>query len=211
MRASRGQAAVEAVFVAAIVVVLALLVLRALPSLELSRAMRSSGAAQAAVGTPPEGEQFLGLPFGPAATRIVALAERYAAMGIRETSRDSGVWISRFTDGHAEAWCSDFVSYVLRQGGRPYSGGASGGWRIAGVTAAMSWFRERGRFVLASRAMPLPGDVIFIDRPISWHTGIVVRVGSGVVETVEGNASQAVSRRRYSFRTDPYVVGFGRP
>ena len=76
----------------------------------------------------------------------MAIAARLLRLGIRETRTNAGPWIGTFTDGNAEAWCADFVSYVLRLAGRPFTGGLSGGWRLAAAAGVRDWFASRHRY-----------------------------------------------------------------
>ena len=112
------------------------------------------------------------------------------------------------TDGNAEPWCADFVSYAYRRAGMPFSGGLSGGWRIPGALALRGWYVDRGRWTPRSRAAPQPGDVVYF----TWdHLGIVRRVVGDALETIEGNASHAVRLRVYpAWRSHPGIDGFGR-
>ena len=38
-----------------------------------------------------------------------------------------------YSDGIDEEWCADFVSWIMREAGRPLSNPNSGSWRIPGV------------------------------------------------------------------------------
>jgi hypothetical protein len=69
--------------------------------------------------------------------------------------------------------------------------------------AACAWI-ERGR-------TPELGDVIFFYRSGDInHMGIVSRVASGSVVTIEGNSSDSVAERCYSV-SDTGIAGYGRP
>lgn len=59
--------------------------------------------------------------------------------------------------------------------------------------------------------LPEVGDVIFFfyDGDIN-HQGIVVKVESGIVKTVEGNSSDMVARRSYAIGS-AQIAGYGRP
>lgn len=67
---------------------------------------------------------------------------------------------------------------------------------------------------------PQPGDQIFFkENNHICHTGLVIKVESGYVHTVEGNTSQAdsmvknggcVRQKKYAL-SDPYIAGYGRP
>ncbi|MGI9116705.1 MAG: CHAP domain-containing protein [Gaiellales bacterium] len=141
---------------------------------------------------------------------IVAVARSAVASEIAELPPGSnrGPGIDAFTDGHAEAWCADFVSWVLRAAGRPFTGGASAGWRIAWTPDVRAWFVARAAYRDRLVARPQPGDVVWF---IHGHVGIVERVDRDAITTIEGNAGDAVRRRTYPrWRLNPDIGGFGR-
>jgi hypothetical protein len=150
---------------------------------------------------------------GQAATEAVLVAAVLAVVGVALLGvvRASGPRpaSARAPDGNAEAWCADFVSYVLRLAGRPFTGGQSGGWRLAAAAGVRAWFAARGRYLPRTLAQPLPGDVVYFRHS---HVGIVVAVRGSSLLTIEGNASDAVRQRLYpAWRTIADIDGFGRP
>ncbi len=115
------------------------------------------------------------------------------------------------TDGNAEPWCADLVSWVLRAAGAPLDGGLSGGWRVPAARGVAAWFAARGSYVPRAAASPAPGDVVYFVHG-RGHIGIVERVVGDVLVTIEGNAGNAVTRRTYAaWRTWWTIDGFGRP
>ncbi len=209
MSRSRGQAATEALLVAAVLAVVGVALLGAI---RVSGPRPASALAAGTVAQAPVGVA-LPLEFGVLAigdgTASVAIAARLLALGIRETATNDGSWIATFTDGNAEAWCADFVSYVLRLAGHPFSGGQSGGWRLAAAAGVRAWFAARGRYVSRSIAQPLPGDIVYFRHS---HVGIVVAARGSSLLTIEGNASDAVRQRLYpNWRRIADIDGFGRP
>jgi len=208
VRSARGQAATEAVLVAA---VLALVGLGALAAVR-AHPVRAASVAQPATAQAPVGvarDGAPGLPLGGDTRGVVAIAARLLQLGIRETRTNRGPWIGTFTDGNAEAWCADFVSYVLRLAGHPFTGGLSGGWRIAAAAGVRDWFAARSRYAPRALADPRPGDVVYFRHS---HVGIVVAVHGIVLTTIEGNASDAVRERVYTaWRSIADIDGFGRP
>jgi hypothetical protein len=209
MTRTRGQAATEAVLVAAILAFAGLAVLAAVRAHPVRAAsVARPMAAQAPVGIDPEGAP-IDLPLAGDAAGIVAIAARLLRLDIHETRTNAGRWIGTFTDGNAEAWCADFVSYVLRLAGRPLTGGLSGGWRIAAAAGVRDWFAARHRYVPRALASPEPGDVVYFRH---GHVGIVVAVHGAVLTTIEGNASDAVRERVYGgWPSIADIDGFGRP
>jgi hypothetical protein len=216
MTSTRGQASVEAIGLAALLLVLGVGVLghALVDGRPLRAALGRAAPAQGALGggdaasASAAGLRAAALAL-PAANGPGAVALALLARGIHETSPNFGADVAIFTDGNAEPWCADFVSYVLLHAGRPFSGGASGGWRIPWVPDIEAWFRARGRWFERAFAAPLPGDVV----NFSWgHTGIVVAVRGASLVTVEGNHADAVATRTIGdWRADATIVGFGRP
>ncbi len=142
--------------------------------------------------------------------------------GNPSTPGNCGADVNKYTDSTLEYWCADFVSWVYKQAGKPFTGGSSGGWRIAGVDAVEAWFRARGPdnyFSNGSNADPQPGDVYFIGTESNGvHIGIVEKVEGGDLYTISGNTSienfsngMGVGKLTYKdFKNDSRVVGFGR-
>ena len=172
------------------------------------------------VGVSPSGSagsvaMFPLLPVVPLPTidggSIVAVAEQLKNLHIIEVpdGSNTGPGIIEFTDGNAEAWCADFVSWVLRAAGRPFTGGASGGWRLAWTLDVRGWFAERGAFRDRLAADPQPGDVVWFT---FGHVGIVRRATPMMIETIEGNSGDAVTEHTYfGWRRNTNIGGFGRP
>lgn len=109
------------------------------------------------------------------------------------------------------AWCAAFVSWCLRQAGIPEDLVITevSCPRFIKFLSSAGIYRTR-----ESRYSPLPGDLIFFKNAgstaTSTHIGIVVGTSDGHVYTVEGNADDNVTQRRYE-RTDSYIVGYGTP
>lgn len=192
--------------------VLAAVGLAVLGAIRVARPQPATAMAAGTVAQPPVGVALpleLGVLTIGGETASVAIAARLLALGIRETGTNSGPWITTFTDGNSEAWCADFVSYVLRLAGQPFSGGQSGGWRLAAAAGVRAWFAARGRYVTRATAQPLPGDIVYFRH---GHVGIVVAARGDRLQTIEGNASDAVRQRVYpSWRRIGDIDGFGRP
>lgn len=79
----------------------------------------------------------------------------------------------------------------------------------AGCTYSAGYYKAKGRFYTSN---PKPGDQIFFGTSISncSHTGIVEKVDSSKVYTIEGNTSDVVARRSYAL-SYAKIVGYGRP
>lgn len=217
MRQQQGQATVEWVAVLLISGLLAVSMTVGMRGLSARfagvaaslDAIASAGADQATVPQPP----VLAMASLPVldGRSIVAVASQLVAAGIAERPPGSnrGPGIDAFTEGHAEAWCADFVSWVLRAAGQPFTGGPSSGWRLAWTGDVRSWFVARAAFRNRLDADPQPGDVVWF---IHGHVGIVEAVRGDVLATIEGNSSDAVVRKAYDhWRLNSDIGGFGRP
>ena len=88
-------------------------------------------------------------------------------------------------------WCAYFVSWAAKQAGMPLGEQGQG---FGSVSAVADWAQRTGRSLPAG-TRPNPGDLIV------WggeHIGIVESVDAdGSIHTIEGNSSNAVSRRTY--------------
>lgn len=112
------------------------------------------------------------------------------------------------------AWCAIFVTWVM------YMCGVAKDvvTRFASCTAGMKWFIKQGKLKNAKAYggtyTPVPGILIFFSKGHKLtdpsHVGIVTKVTSTYVYTVEGNTSDAVHERKYLLN-DPYIIGYGVP
>jgi hypothetical protein len=90
-------------------------------------------------------------------------------------------------------WCAYFASWAAAQAGTPLGEAGQG---FGSVSALYDWAQRTGRATPAGTGVrPNPGDLIV------WggeHVGIVESVDpDGSIHTIEGNSSNAVSRRTY--------------
>ena len=78
----------------------------------------------------------------------------------------------------------------------------------AGCLYEVQYYKQAGQW----RTDPEPGDQIFFSYSAGEvsHTGIVESVANGMVNTIEGNTSDMVARRRYPLSSGT-IVGYGRP
>ena len=87
-----------------------------------------------------------------------------------------------------------------------------GGDLSAGCGFALKYYKAAGRF----DKTPKVGDQIFFKYNLNDtsytadHTGIVVRVTDGIIETIEGNSGNEVKRKAYQ-RNDKAIIGYGHP
>lgn len=136
-------------------------------------------------------------------TKALEIARRY--LGFHERG-ENGNPFSRYFGRPPEPWCADFVSYCYTKAGKklnePYT------------PTLLSMLKANGTY---SRSNPKVGDIIMFDwqpgsGPTAQHTGLVEKVfrknGALWVQTIEGNAADAV--RRLTYRVgDPRIAGFG--
>lgn len=102
---------------------------------------------------------------------------------------------SDYSNGVAEDWCADFVSWVYKQAGLSFTGGENGGWRIPGVPSLIAYFQNRQTFIAVSpEAEPKPGDLIFHtstpgDGTTGTHVQIVIdyNISAKTITYVGGN------------------------
>lgn len=112
------------------------------------------------------------------------------------------------------AWCAIFVTWVMII----CNVAKEVVLRFASCTAGMKWFIKQGRWKNAKAYggtyTPVPGILVFFSKGHKLtdpsHVGIVTKVTSTYVYTVEGNTSDAVHERKYLLN-DPYIIGYGVP
>jgi len=101
----------------------------------------------------------------------------------------------KFSQGAEEAWCANFVSWIMYQAGAPLKNPHTGGWRIPGTFTLREHYETAGRFKPANSGyQPLPGDVaIYRNSPVFGdHTNIVLKNDNGVQTTVGGNEANRI-------------------
>ena len=137
----------------------------------------------------------------------------------RDLDRISGFYNGR---KNGVAWCDVFVDWCFVQ-----AFGVANAKRLlcqpnkscgAGCKYSMQYYKSKGRLV----SSPKPGDQIFFtssDGSSISHTGLVYKVDSKYVYTVEGNTSSesgvipnggAVAEKKYSLSYER-IAGYGRP
>ena len=108
---------------------------------------------------------------------------------------------------HVE-WCACFVSWCADQCGYLDSGAYP---KFSGCVFGMQWFRQRSLW-LDSSTEPAPGMLIFFDWAtqdgVPDHVGIVEKVDSGMVYTVEGNSRDMCRQKQYTLGSG-VILGYG--
>jgi CHAP domain len=128
-----------------------------------------------------------------------ALAAAQSQVGVAEQPPGSndGPQIAEYRTATAGSgvgpWCAYFTSWAAAQAGVPLGEAGQG---FGSVSALYGWAQRTGRATPAGPGVqPDPGDLIV------WggeHIGIVESVDpDGSIHTIEGNSSNAVSRRTY--------------
>ena len=123
--------------------------------------------------------------------------------------------VLKYSNGVVEPWCADYVSWVMREAGRPFVNPNSGGWRIPGVLTLREYYKATNRFKDAREYTPKTGDVAIYVNTTSFntsrqHTSIVLKVDGDKVTTIGGNER---GRLRVTTQTLTYgtkgLVGYG--
>lgn len=155
-----------------------------------------------------------------------------ADIAIREAQQ--WVWqagaFKKYTQGRAENWCADFVSWVYNEARRPLVAppnlGQAGGWQIPAVTNLRTYLEQKGQFWLkdSNPAPPQPGDIVIQKQRGTSHTNIIVWADGFLVKTVGGNEGQTsgsqgswfersgvrMSEAPFDIRNHSAVTGWGR-
>ncbi len=115
----------------------------------------------------------------------------------------------KFTNGRVEAWCADFVSYVVKETYEQNGKKLPEGFGSASVARLQSWAKENGCYTqtsdkdTSSRGNFIAnniktGDIIIFQDNGASHTGLVESIDpDGTIHTIEGNTSNQVARRTY--------------
>lgn len=144
---------------------------------------------------------------GVAAT-MVALAQ--AEVGVVESPKGSNdspriaLYRASVPGGPVGAWCAYFTSWLARTAGYPLGERGQGYGRVDDLYA---WAVRNGKALPAAGVPVLPGDFMVWDE----HIGIVEAVAvDGTITTIDGNYSDAVTRRVLPASRLGGVVGYVR-
>ncbi|HEY3446109.1 MAG TPA: peptidoglycan-binding protein [Myxococcales bacterium] len=144
---------------------------------------------------------------GPLRQRILQVAQ--GEIGTLETGTNSGPCLKypRFFGRGSEAWCADFVSYVMTNAGKPFNDPY--------CPSIVNKMKASGQW--KGRSDPQPGDIVLFDwngDGTSDHVGIVKGVnGDGSIQTIEGNTENSAGQQGVWERTRSLstVLGFASP
>ena len=94
----------------------------------------------------------------------------------------------KYSDQNYEEWCADFTSWIYKQAGDPFSGGASGGWRLPAVAEIQALGQAGGKFhwhPASSGYVPRPGDLAIHDS--DGHVNIFISANGNVATYIGGD------------------------
>jgi hypothetical protein len=132
---------------------------------------------------------------GTTGARMVALAQQEVGVAEQPPGSNDAPRIAEYrtatAGGAVGPWCAYFVSWIANKTGTPLGEAGQG---FASVDGISGWAQRTGRNLPAG-TRPQPGDLIY------WggrHVGMVESVDAdGSIHTIEGNSSDAVTRRTY--------------
>ncbi|APE36745.1 CHAP domain-containing protein [Nocardia mangyaensis] len=119
----------------------------------------------------------------------------------------------KYAEGVREAWCADFVSWTMREAGRPLANPHSGSWRIPGVYTLTEYYQGVGRFTPGDvDYRPRTGDVVLYgpNSPLGQHTNIVLKTEGATITTIGGNEMGGIRVRTITPAETADLVGYGR-
>lgn len=132
----------------------------------------------------------------------IALAEE----GYKESGNNNtkyGTWYGY----NGVAWCAIFVCWCASQAGVSTSVIP----KVASVSSLMSFAKSHNAWQPKGNGyLPKAGDILIQKSAGASHTGIVVKSDSSRFYTIEGNSSNRVAQRSYSY-SDSKLTGFFTP
>ena len=138
------------------------------------------------------------------AQRIITIAKNEIGNG-EIGKNNSGQYVKLYNKGLESSWCAGFISYCLKQSEYnelDYS-----------LSAKAIYNQAKQQNIITASAQA--GDLIVFwrDSPKSWkgHIGIVERIDSNYIYTIEGNKGQfpaKVKRVRYAKNNIPKLLGY---
>ena len=150
------------------------------------------------------------------ADKIIEIAK--AEIGVTESPKNSNKQKYGKEYGvNGTAWCCQFVWWVFKHAGA--SPLFYGGGKTAWVPSVRKHYTQKGKWIRRGDDTPKPGDLIIFgnrdDSGSGKHIGIITKVTSSTVYTVEGNTTKTgysanggmVAAKSYS-RTNSNIAGY---
>ena len=150
------------------------------------------------------------------ANKIIEIAK--AEIGVTESPKNSNKQKYGKEYGvNGTAWCCQFVWWVFKHAGA--SALFYGGGKTAWVPSVRKHYTQKGKWIRRGDGTPKPGDLIIFgnrdDSGSGKHIGIITKVTSSTVYTVEGNTTKSgysanggmVAAKSYS-RTNGNIAGY---
>ena len=150
------------------------------------------------------------------ADKIIEIAK--AEIGVTESPKNSNKQKYGKEYGvNGTAWCCQFVWWVFKHAGA--SELFYGGGKTAWVPSVRKHYTQKGKWIRRGNGTPKPGDIIIFgnrdDSGSGKHIGIVTKVTSSTVYTIEGNTTKSgfsanggmVAAKSYS-RTNSNIAGY---
>lgn len=85
---------------------------------------------------------------------VIEIAEEELKIGTKGCRTSTEGQCAEYTEGNAEEWCADFVSWVYNKAGKPFTDGVNGGWRINNVFSLDDYLstKHKGNYFQIGRA-----------------------------------------------------------
>ena len=150
------------------------------------------------------------------ADKIIEIAK--AEIGVTESPKNSNKQKYGKEYGvNGTAWCCQFVWWVFKHAGA--SPLFYGGGKTAWVPSVRKHYTQKGKWIRRGNGTPKPGDIIIFgnrdDSGSGKHIGIVTKITSSTVYTIEGNTTKSgfsanggmVAAKSYS-RSNANIAGY---
>ena len=150
------------------------------------------------------------------ASKVIKIAE--GEVGVTESPKNSNKQKYGKEYGvNGTAWCCQFVWWVFKHAGA--SPLFYGGGKTAWVPSVRKHYTQKGKWIRRGNGTPKPGDIIIFgnrdDSGSGKHIGIVTKVTSSTVYTIEGNTTKTgysanggmVAAKSYS-RSNANIAGY---
>ena len=119
---------------------------------------------------------------------------------------------TKYSEGVKEAWCADFVSWILKESGQPFENPNSGSWRIPGTYTLREYYQSNDRFKSADSGYTAKvGDIMLYDNPSPFgqHTNMVIKNENGSITTIGGNEPGGIRVYEHIQPDKAGFIGYG--